>query len=896
MSLLMTLLFMTLLSTCLPTTLAWTTRARAPVPVPVPRQQQSTTTTTTAIAATATLLEQQRTTTTPTKSLWQPHQDTHMFLQQPTTKMAWNQINHAGTVYRWKRAPDEMEPPRGTLGFIIEEEPTPRRSSSLSLTLFSTRSRSNVDSTSWNGARSFDLEEEDNNNNNFVSPERHQRRHRRLSMWSNFSPSYEVVDRLKEERTDLNIEDWQKEMLQETQKNELDEGNVFGWLQQRGDKGTTTTTTTTTTPGEGTKSTKGQSKKTVNSLAEWVRTVDLEPLLQRREEIHREKHYGKQKTPKATTRTTTMPTNMTRQDLVQSLTKLFSDSKDTKYSNYQVQQMYAAAKLADQQGQRAVSRQILQQLLEATPQDARLYRRLARLHKEEGNLAAARAMLQQGLRRDPQNPHLWHGLGQMAATNDEAIAFYRRAIRCDSDFANAYHALGTLQHSLGQIAAARQTLQQGIRHCPANHRLFHALGDLYREAKWLDMAETNYMKALRYGPEVSRGFAYTALAAVAYERDQMDVARQWLVKATKLNHGRHANAWKNLAELEEAEGDTEKARRVCEMALNRYERGLLLYHKKLNQQPNSGQKDKHEDAVAIKNALLQNVPIYRSGDRFFQVYRTWARLEERYGTLESAEKVYERATAAFPHNVAILLDWADLYMRLHLPDRARLIFSMACVRDTTGEAYQRFAAFEMSRGDYHLARRILFRGALRLSQEVDPPQSMAHLYHLWAVCEWNLQDFERTESLLDRAMRLTAPGMEGAAARSTFLYTLARLQFHKGEYLLAQHCLALCWKENHHGDDAPKMWELWAEVAAAMDNPTLQQQCLEQAERSVEDSNSVSKLLSKSPTGLQGMMRHDPWHSKIFPSDTKSPRSPFPYGLQLIPHTDTALELLVVDD
>ena len=813
-----------------------------------------------------------------------------MFLSPPWKQQQRILDMPSTTVYRWKRAvaPDKEQDPlsRGTLGFIIEGAGV--------TALYSTRSRSNVDSTSWNGARSFDLDNsnDDGSNDNpsswrsvntdkDFSPETRRRR-RRLSMWStNFSPAYNVVDRLKEERTDLNIQDWQNELLLQDSQDELNDETVFGWLQQQqeqdGDKSSTGIT-------------QEQSKKTVNSLAEWVRTVDLEPLLQRREEIHREKIHGKQKLPK-TTSSPAIPTNMTRQDLIQSLTKLFTDSKDTKYSNYQVQQMYAAAKLADQQGQRDVSRQILQQLLEATPQDARLYRRLARLHKEEGNLAAARAMLQQGLRRHAQNPYLWHGLGQLAATDTEAIAFYRRAIRCDSDFAHAYHALGTLQHSLGQIAAARQTLQQGIQHCPANHRLFHAVGDLYREAKWLDMAETNYMKALRYGPETSKGFAYTALAAVAYERGQSEHAKQWLVKATMLNHGRHANAWKNLAELEEDLGNTEQARRVCEMALNRYEKGLLAYHKKKSKQQAPRDDDPHEDAVAIKNALLQNVPIYRSGDRFFQVYRTWARLEERYGTFDSAEKVYERATAAFPHNGKILLDWADLYVRLGLPDRARQVFSMACVRDTTGDAYQRFAAFEMSRGGYDTARKILFRGALRLSEELDPPQSVAHLYHLWAVCEWHLQDVERAEVLLDHAMRLTAAGQEGSALRSSFLYTLARLQFHRGEYLLAQHCIALCCKENHHGDKTPKLWELWADVAAAMDNPILQQQCLERAERSAEDLNNVTTLLSKSPAALQGLMRRDPWHYKISQGEIpKSSASPFPYGVQLPQAADAVHE------
>ena len=42
--------------------------------------------------------------------------------------------------------------------------------------------------------------------------------------------------------------------------------------------------------------------------------------------------------------------------------------------------------------------------------------------------------------------------------------------------------------------------------------------DLYRDAKLLDMARKSYNKALEHGPDISHGFAYTALAYIAYEQ------------------------------------------------------------------------------------------------------------------------------------------------------------------------------------------------------------------------------------------------------------------------------------------------------------------------------------------------------------------------------------------
>ena len=814
--------------------------------------------------------------------------DTLMWIPTASQSLR-HSITTAKPVYRWKHGPThphhnhhhhhQQQQQRGTLGIVLHET-TPQ-------------SFSNVD---WTWDLSDETTQErtpnssiNNNNNNKNAP---LSRSNKL-IWSNFAPSYQVMDRMQKERPDLNLDEWQAELLAQ------DPESVWqGKETTQTDGGTNHPTTTASSSSHS--SSHHKPTPTVNSLAEWVRTVDLEPLLQRREEIHRQKRHGKKPTLTARQKSTAQNNKETsREELVQSLTKLLDTSSNTKYSNYQVKQMYAAAKLADQQGQPHVAQQILEQLIEATPADGRLYRRLARLHKERGRWSQARATLQRGLRVDPQNAYLWHGLGTLAANEADAKRAYRRALRCDPYLAQSYHALGTLQHSQGQIANAMQTLQKGITHCPTNHRLQHALGDLYREAKMLPMASKAYRKVLQIGPSTSHGFAYIALAYVEYEQGNVEAARKSLTKATQLLHGRNANAWKSLALLEEAEGRTERARHICQTALDKYEQGLLKYHQRCRreQQEQGGSSVSRDssmsttgsvDAVAVKNALLQNVPIYRSGDRFFQLYRTWTRLEERYGTFQSTEAVYARATAAFPHATKIWLDRADWYVRLGLADKARPIFSAACHYARDSLPFRRFAEFEMSRKNVETARKILFRGALKLSQ-ADGDNGLAELYHTWAIAEWHLEDLNRAEILLDHALRLTPAGTEGAALRSTLLYSLARLQLYNDEPLLAQHCIALCLKENV-GPLSP-LWELWADVARAMDNESLASECQAQAARaqSSEDMDQMSSLLlnSKSPSsgnGLQDKMRRDPWHFKIFNSAPEKSYSPFAYGVQLPAH------------
>lgn len=355
-----------------------------------------------------------------------------------------------------------------------------------------------------------------------------------------------------------------------------------------------------------------------------------------------------------------------------------------------VKELYLASKQADQVGERKVAIELLEKLLGVTPSDARIYRRLSRMYSEEGRLGQARATLQLGLRRLPENPWLWHGLGQLelneGCAKEQARRFFQKAIDVDPSFAHSYHALGTLEHTQGNIAQAMKILKRGVEYCPTNHRLHHALGDLYRGAKLLEDAERSYLRALGHSPPVSHCFAYSALACVSYERGEIDKARIWLHKALKVNNGRHAQGWVSLAHLEEAEGNIEKARLVSMTAITQYERGLIEMrqrYKRRDIKDNRSHKARDSttslsNPVYVKNLLLRAVPQYRSGDRFLKVYRNWARLEERYGSFESVDQVYERASLAFPLEYRLSMDWASYHAHMRNHGRARSLYMEAC--------------------------------------------------------------------------------------------------------------------------------------------------------------------------------------------------------------------------
>jgi len=439
----------------------------------------------------------------------------------------------------------------------------------------------------------------------------------------------------------------------------------------------------------GLKEQKESKPSTPNSLADWARNFDLEPLLQKRKEIHRQKREGRPVPQKNSMQEKTDTGKEATAEYLKSLARALRAPSSPYASNIQVKELYTAAKQADQIGERMVAIDLLQTLLMVTPSDARVHRRLARMYSEQGDIEKAKDILQIGLQKQRENPWLWHGLGQLERTHgtfSKAKEYFHQAIDCNPKFAQSYHALGTMEHSQGHIASAMRIIKKGLEFCPTNPRLWHAYGDVYRAAQMLEDAERSYKRAIEHGTPVGRCFAYTAMAAVAYEQGATNKARSILSEALKINNGRHAQGWVALSQLEEAEGNIRKARLTCVSGIAQYERGLLETRQRYFD-GNGGGKSKPgvsgEFANSISTSesttqLLRAVPRYRSGDKFVHLYQNWARLEEKHGDIKAVDRVYNRAIGAFPRDYRLLMSWAKYHGKIMNHERARTLFKQAC--------------------------------------------------------------------------------------------------------------------------------------------------------------------------------------------------------------------------
>jgi tetratricopeptide (TPR) repeat protein len=610
-----------------------------------------------------------------------------------------------------------------------------------------------------------------------------------------------------------------------------------------------------------------------------VPAVDIFAILQRRKEIHKQKSQPYHAKPKHNT-SKILDTTLARQVLQ----KIYQKPSSSLETNQHATKVYQAAKEADQVGDTDTAKYLLRSL--DSSHDARILRRLARLEHEDGNTELAKTILHDGLSTHHQNnPYLWHGLAAMEDTMDAKRQCYQNAIQADPNIPHSYHALATLEHTNGHIKAALEVLKTGLKYCPTNHRLHHALGDLYRDAKVLKRATASYHKALEYGPTISHGYALTALAFCAYDDNNMELCRDYLQQAIQHNP-RQANACMSLAQFEESLGNVDVARNVCRTAIAQYELELLKkYSTKSSKNDGNDVARTSSDPIAYKNDLLRNVPRKRSGDKFIHVYRTWMRMERRYGTVESFEEVFQQASAAFT-DVRIQLDAAHYYASRGLNEIARKHFMDACKSSSRSvDAFRIFGMHEMKLGNYALAERIFYTGAM-----TGRAYGLAELLYAWAVCEWRTDQHQNAASLFQCAIEESG---DDVRLRSFILYVSARFEFKRGEYHRAQHFVGRCLSvnPNHMPGGNEQVWTLWKKIAEAMGDERLAHHCHNQAWKSVLDENEATRVQQGD---LQQQIRRDPWISKVFSLD---PEGDSVYNLNILPNDDISLfEKILLSD
>ncbi|MEO8102837.1 MAG: TonB-dependent receptor [Betaproteobacteria bacterium] len=232
---------------------------------------------------------------------------------------------------------------------------------------------------------------------------------------------------------------------------------------------------------------------------------------------------------------------------------------------------------------------------------------------------------------------------------------YAQARQSLNDTAGRFPADERVQVALAQLsllqddaAGARRSVDDALRRNPQSAEALIARGDIARFEGLAAEAIDAYERAAKIAPADSR--PWLGLGVIEAERDNVDVARRYLEKATQLD-ARSATSWGELATLQTGAGDYPKAALAFEKALALQPGNVVMLTGKGVLELKQGHNEAAVNTL-LRASLIE--PRYARAHLYTAV--AYARMERPDRALQELEKVSELdAHDPLPHLLASLI-------------------------------------------------------------------------------------------------------------------------------------------------------------------------------------------------------------------------------------------------
>ncbi|HLL55355.1 MAG TPA: tetratricopeptide repeat protein [Myxococcaceae bacterium] len=185
-----------------------------------------------------------------------------------------------------------------------------------------------------------------------------------------------------------------------------------------------------------------------------------------------------------------------------------------------------------------------------------------------GNFDAALAAFAEVKRLNPDEPKLPVAIGEVYLAQGklpDAQKQFEAAVVRDPKRATSWSRLGYIQAQLGQVEAARGSLERALRLNPSDFNALEARAELAIKAGDVDAAVRDYAAAGRLAPEPSRPGLYLKAASLLDKRNRRKEAQAVLEDA--VGHGaKSAELFSLLGDLRVKAGELSQAAEAYEQA------------------------------------------------------------------------------------------------------------------------------------------------------------------------------------------------------------------------------------------------------------------------------------------------------------------------------------------
>ena len=318
-----------------------------------------------------------------------------------------------------------------------------------------------------------------------------------------------------------------------------------------------------------------------------------------------------------------------------------------------------------------------QNALDIDPNFAGFYRNLAKVWQQVGKQDLMVECWQRAVTLEPEKITgadyliLADNLLELGR-KDEAITYYRWALKFDSNLSKAYQELGTLLVETGELEEAIAMFLQLINLHPHEALFYKNLGDAFRKKQQLERAIAAYDMAVKLKPD--NDLFQKKLGDALQEKGNLNEAITCYQKAIEINQN-FSGSYRQLGNAFRKQ--------------SRWNEAAAAYRKEIAIKPNSSypysllgnvlihQLETLDEAVAAYLKAIELEPEYP----WFTNYSVWNSIIKQ-GKIQKLLKFYRRATKLNPDSVWCYVNLAEILTAKGKIQGAIKSYQKACYNKT----------------------------------------------------------------------------------------------------------------------------------------------------------------------------------------------------------------------
>lgn len=312
----------------------------------------------------------------------------------------------------------------------------------------------------------------------------------------------------------------------------------------------------------------------------------------------------------------------------------------------------------------AEARQVAQRVVQAFPNRADSHEVAARLYFLLGETEQAAASWERCLKLDSNYAYAYHGLGSVAANRgelEEAVAWYRRALLANPSLPDTQVELARILIDLNKLQEAIDVLEKNVAADPRPYRGRVLLGMAYMQLEDYQKAKENYEAAVAAHPKHAN--AHFGLATVCARLGQEELSRTYMEKFRELRAEEHEIGARERTSFDDLKAMSIEAARIYTDAA-RICRAL--------------------GDLADMERLCRRAAAMDAGNVDCLQALAWFHLHR--GEIDRTIEQLERLAVLDPTNIDYPAEIARLYAATNRPDQADRRLRQACQADPKNPA------------------------------------------------------------------------------------------------------------------------------------------------------------------------------------------------------------------